>query len=71
MYKGGINNNSSDDVDYSIPSDVYSWYCRWEELQPFWKMLVPNEKSRVVIAGIVMTVRCGNVRIWIYEYNGV
>lgn len=54
MYKGGINNNSSDDVDYSIPSDVYR-YCGWEELQPFWKMLVPNEKSRVVIAGIVMT----------------
>lgn len=34
------------------PSIAYSWYCGWDELQPFWKMLVPDEKSRVVIAGI-------------------
>eukprot|EP00571_Detonula_confervacea_P007393 CAMPEP_0172313088 /NCGR_PEP_ID=MMETSP1058-20130122/19359_1 /TAXON_ID=83371 /ORGANISM="Detonula confervacea, Strain CCMP 353" /LENGTH=272 /DNA_ID=CAMNT_0013026685 /DNA_START=258 /DNA_END=1073 /DNA_ORIENTATION=- len=34
------------------PSDAYSWYCGWDELQPFWTMLVPDQKSHVVIAGI-------------------
>jgi hypothetical protein len=35
------------------PSDLYSWYCGWDELAPFWSMLVPDRNSaRVLIAGI-------------------
>ncbi len=51
MYSENNGNLRVTDVDYR-PSDAYSWYCGWEELQPFWNMLVPNHKSRVVIAGI-------------------
>jgi len=39
------------DADY-YPQDAYSWYCGWSELSPFWRMLVPDPSSRVVIAGI-------------------
>jgi len=34
------------------PSQSYSWYCGWEELGPFWKELVPDTNSHVLIAGI-------------------
>lgn len=67
MYEGKV---SEDDVisDYQKnnlrPSSSYSWYCGWEELKPFWNMLVSpiaaqengmsDEKSccHVLIAGI-------------------
>jgi hypothetical protein len=44
-----------------LPSDKYSWYCGWTELQPFWDMLITplitdgndNKHSvKVLIAGI-------------------
>ena len=48
MYDGDLEEG---DIDQR-PSDRYSWYCGWEELQPWWSMLVPDQKSRVVVAGI-------------------
>lgn len=54
MY-GGSDESSSQrlvtDADY-YPRDAYSWYCGWEELSPFWRMLVPDTRCRIVIAGI-------------------
>ena len=40
--------------DSNRPADKYSWYCGWDELSPFWEMLVPLDSSaaRVLIAGI-------------------
>jgi hypothetical protein len=44
-----------------LPSDKYSWYCGWTELQPFWDMLITplitdgNDNKhgvKVLIAGI-------------------
>ena len=35
-----------------LPSDAYSWYCGWDELEPFWRMIVPDRTSRILIAGI-------------------
>jgi hypothetical protein len=34
------------------PAESYSWYCGWEELAPFWKMLVPSTTAHVLVAGI-------------------
>jgi SAM-dependent methyltransferase len=34
------------------PAESYSWYCSWEDLQPFWRMLVPSTDARVLIAGV-------------------
>jgi len=34
------------------PSKSYSWYCDWNDLVPFWTMLVPKKNARVLIAGI-------------------
>lgn len=35
------------------PADSYSWYCGWDELAPFWNMMVPQpNKARILIAGI-------------------
>jgi SAM-dependent methyltransferase len=33
-------------------SEKYSWYCTYDEFGPFWRMLVPDEHARVMIAGI-------------------
>eukprot|EP00966_Prymnesium_polylepis_P183396 4250370-Prymnesium_polylepis.1 len=30
----------------------FSWYCGWEELEPFWRALVPDTKARTLIPGI-------------------
>lgn len=52
-----VDDNNGDD----LPSDKYSWYCGWTELQPFWDMLITplirdgndNKHSvKVLIAGI-------------------
>lgn len=39
------------EVDYR-PAAAHSWYCGWDELRPFWAMLVPDRDARVVVAGI-------------------
>ena len=50
--------------DGDRPADKYSWYCGWDELSPFWEMLVPlDSASRVLIAGI------GNDKTPIDMYN--
>lgn len=38
--------------DGDRPAESYSWYCGWDELAPFWKMLVPDHNGHVLIAGI-------------------
>jgi hypothetical protein len=52
-----VDDNNGD----NLPSDKYSWYCGWTELQPFWDMLITplitdgddNKQSvKVLIAGI-------------------
>ena len=35
-----------------LPADAFSWYCGWEELQPFWEELVPDQKAHVLIPGV-------------------
>lgn len=42
MYEGGED----------TPSKSYSWYCEWNDLAPFWEMLVPKKNARVLVAGI-------------------
>jgi len=37
--------------DGDRPADKYSWYCGWNELEPFWAMLVPTD-AQVLIIGI-------------------
>jgi len=41
------------DVDY-YPQDAYSWYCGWEELSPFWRMLVPDLHLVLLSPGLEM-----------------
>ena len=41
-------------ADDGLPSDAYSWYSGWRELEPFWRELVPDDKARVLVPG------CGN-----------
>ena len=48
-----VDDNNGDD----LPSDKYSWYCGWTELQPFWDMLIADGNDdrhsvKVLIAGI-------------------
>ena len=50
MYNDG--GGGDDVILMDLPSDAYSWYCGWDELQPFWSMLVPDKSSRVVVAGV-------------------
>jgi len=54
MYNGedGDGSNSSSGGNFEGPAEAYSWYCQYEELAPFWKMLVPSTNARVLIAGI-------------------
>ena len=36
-----------------LPADEYSWYCRWEELEAFWRELVPSMPvPSVLIPGV-------------------
>mmetsp|Transcript_1918 Transcript_1918/g.4466 ORF Transcript_1918/g.4466 Transcript_1918/m.4466 type:complete len:412 (-) Transcript_1918:428-1663(-) len=57
------------------PSESYSWYCGWDELAPFWTMLVPDTSSRVVIAGIgndpspVQMYDAGWTNMMAYDYS--
>mmetsp|Transcript_33950 Transcript_33950/g.62406 ORF Transcript_33950/g.62406 Transcript_33950/m.62406 type:complete len:320 (-) Transcript_33950:961-1920(-) len=57
------------------PSESYSWYCGWDELAPFWTMLVPDTTSRVVIAGIgndpspVQMYDAGWTNMMAYDYS--
>lgn len=43
---------ANDDGIDGRPSEQYSWYCTYEEFSPFWKMLVPDQTERIMIAGI-------------------
>ena len=38
--------------DGELPSDTYSWYCGWSEIEPFWKELVPSRSSKMLVPGI-------------------
>mmetsp|Transcript_13068 Transcript_13068/g.21626 ORF Transcript_13068/g.21626 Transcript_13068/m.21626 type:complete len:271 (+) Transcript_13068:180-992(+) len=49
MYQGDNSNSDSSD---QLPAELYSWYCGWDELAPFWTMLVPDPTARVLVAGI-------------------
>lgn len=31
---------------------VFSWYCGWDDLQPFFSELVPDKNSRIMVPGI-------------------
>ena len=35
-----------------LPADEFSWYCGWSELAPFWKELVPDTSSRILVPGV-------------------
>ena len=47
MYQG-----SGPAADDGLPSDQFSWYCGWEELEPFWTELVPSQRARVLVPGV-------------------
>ena len=32
--------------------ETFSWYCGWEELEPFWRELVPDKTARVLLPGV-------------------
>ena len=36
----------------SLPSEQYSWYCGWAEIEPFWRELVPSCAARVLMPGV-------------------
>lgn len=38
--------------DESADSAVFSWYCGWEDLQPFFSELIPNKNSRILVPGV-------------------
>ena len=44
-------------------ADSYCWYCGWYELAPFWKELVPDKSTHVLIAGM------GNDKTPIHLYD--
>lgn len=48
LYGGNVDESSA---GYR-PADSYSWYCGHDELAPFWRALVPDRASRVVVAGV-------------------
>ena len=35
-----------------LPSDSYSWYCGWREVEPFFRELVPDESVRLLVPGV-------------------
>lgn len=35
-----------------LSAAVYSWYCGWRELEPFWREIVPDESARVLVPGV-------------------
>ncbi|KAL7510497.1 hypothetical protein ACHAXN_007466 [Cyclotella atomus] len=38
--------------DGTADSTVFSWYCGWHDLQPFFSELIPNKDSRIMVPGI-------------------
>ena len=38
--------------DSYAETNQFSWYCGWSELDPFWRELVPNLQSRVLLPGV-------------------
>ena len=38
--------------DGELPATEYSWYCGWDELEPFWDELVPDRSARVLVPGM-------------------
>ena len=41
----------------------FSWYCGWDDLEPFWRELVPDSDARVLLPGI------GNDRAMVDMYD--